>query len=203
MISWIVASNQPAVLKENLLATLNPDDGDEVIVIPDPKSITQAYAQGQAKATCPIRCYVHSDVEVLDPHRLRTELEVCHRADVGIVGVIGSRDRRMPWWDGQCLGSVVDGRGSFGVLDFGPGGPCSMVDGLLLATAQTIDWDESWPGFHGYDHDSCAQMLARGLTNWCLTGGHELVRHNTSGTRDPTRLGGWDDSIKRYEAKWG
>lgn len=201
MISWIVASDRPAVLEENLLATLNPDDGDEVIIVADPESITQAYAHGQSKATRPVRCFVHSDVQVLDPVRLRAQLLEHATPAVGMVGLIGSRTPHMPWWDVRTLGSVVDGR--LGLLNFGPGGPCAILDGLLLATAQTVDWDESWPGFHGYDHDSCQQMLHRGLQNWCLTGGHELVRHNTTGPRRVAELVGWDDAVIRYRAKWG
>ncbi len=200
MISWIVASDRPAVLEENLLATLRPDDGDEVIIVTDPDSITQAYAHGQAKATRPVRCYVHSDVQVLDSTRLRAQLLEHATSDVGMVGLIGAGQAVMPWWDVQPLGSVVDGR--FGLLDYGPGGPCAILDGLLLATAQTVDWDEDWPGFHGYDHDACQQMLHKGLQNWCLTGGHELVRHNTAGPRRMAELVGWDDAVLRYRTKW-
>jgi hypothetical protein len=199
VISWIVASNQPDVLEANLLASLPDQDGDEVIIVPDPESITEAYAYGQGKASRPIRVYVHSDVQILDPAKLRRALRTaCHEA--GMVGVIGSRTAVMPWWEGDKLGSVVDAR--LGLLDFGPGGPCAVVDGLLLATVHHVDWDLDWPGFHGYDQDSCQQMLGRGLRNWCLTGGHNLVRHNTTGSTDTSQLTGWSEAVQRFRAKW-
>lgn len=201
MISWIVATNNPAVLEENLLATLTPDDDDEVIVVADPESLTQAYAFGQQRATRPIRAYVHSDVQILDPDRLRKELRTHCTTERGIVGVIGSHNRVMPWWNGAKLGSVVDAR--MGELNFGSGGPCAILDGLLLATVQTVPWDEEWPGFHGYDHDACRLMLAQGLPNWCLTDGHQMVLHNTTGSTNVTELAGWAEAVTRYQEKWG
>jgi hypothetical protein len=201
VISWIVATNNPEVLEANLLASLPANDDDEVILVQDPESITLAYAYGQEQATRPVRCYVHSDVEILDPARLRFELTQAATPERGMVGLVGSVEVRMPWWDGHCLGSVIDAR--MGTLDFGAGGNCSIVDGLLLATVQTVEWDTDWPGFHGYDHDSCMQMLRRGLVNWCLTGGHELVRHNTTTTSRMSELGGWDEAMARYREKWG
>lgn len=199
MISWIVASHQPQVLAENLLATLALTAEDELVVIRDAPSITAAYAQGQAEATRPVRCYIHQDVRILDLDTLRTELIDTSRG-VGIVGVVGSRSPVMPWWDGDLCGSVVDAR--LGLLHFGPGGECAVVDGLLLATRQHINWDVDWPGWHGYDHDACAQMRHRGLANWCLTGGEKLVLHNTSCPTSTAALTGWDVATARYHTKW-
>lgn len=199
MISWIVASHDPTVLYSNLVASLLIDDEDELVLVENPTSIASAYSEGQARATRPIRCYVHHDVQILDLPRLREALRVC--PDWGVVGVIGCRDERIPWWDGSCLGSVFDGR--IGALNFGPGGECSMLDGLLLATSHEVEWDLDYPGFHGYDHDMCSQMLARGFRNFCLTDGHQMLRHNTSSSSDPDQLVGWNDAVVRYKAKWG
>lgn len=200
MIAWIVASNKPDVLERNLLATLDLCDEDEVIVILDPPSLSHAYATGQRRATRPIRCYVHSDVQILDPAKLRAELKTHCTTEWGMVGVVGSRNWAMPWWDGAKLGSVIDAR--MGELNFGPGGPCATLDGLLLATAQTVAWDEDWPGFHGYDADACRMMLADGLSNFCLTDGHKLVLHNATSSTSLTDLPGWEDAVTRYQKKW-
>jgi hypothetical protein len=200
MISYIVASHDPAVLENNLLSSLGLRGLDEVVVVEDPPSIARAYNEGAARAVNPIRCFVHQDVRVLDPAGLRAELVKHCGPGIGMVGVIGSRTRTVPWWDGVCCGSARDSR--FGVLDFGAGGPCAYLDGLLLATAQETAWDESYGGFHLYDHDMCRQMLELGFPNLCLTGGRQLVMHNTRGRADPARLPGWDQGVARFRLKW-
>jgi glycosyl transferase family 2 len=200
-ISFIVASNHWPTLRDNLGSTVRGVGDDEVVVVENPESIAKAYNEGQARATQPIRCYIHSDVQILDPVRLRAELLAHCRADVGLVGVIGSRTPTLPWWDGDTCGSVVDGR--MGLLDFGSGGECAVLDGLLLATAQTVVWDETYPGFHLYDHDMCRQTSGKGLPNVCLNRGHELVLHNTTGGFDVHALTGWDEGVARFNEKWG
>lgn len=200
MISWIVATHDRDVLEANLLATLSLGGEDELVVVEGAASIASAYNDGQRRATRPVRCYVHHDVQVLDPDRLREHLLERCTPGVGIVGLIGSRGRSVPWWDGHRLGSVVDAR--LGRLDFGPGGPCAVLDGLLLATVHDLAWDETYPGWHLYDHDICRQQLATGRTNWCLDDGAALVRHNTTGSPDTAQLDGWAAGVARYREKW-
>jgi hypothetical protein len=201
VISYIVASNRPDVLADNLEATLRLIDEDELIVVHDPPSIAVAYNEGQAKASNPIRCYVHSDVWIYDPERLRDDLVRRCGPGVGMVGVVGSRTRVVPWWIGTTCGSVVDAR--MGLIDRGNGGVCSYLDGLLLATVHDLTWDESYSGFHLYDHDICQQMLDRGLPNLCLSGGAQMILHNTTSSSDTSQLDGWDDALARFHDKWG
>lgn len=198
MISYICASHNPAILFDNLLPSLDLHDGDdELIVIEDPKSIAEAYNEGTRLATRPIRCFVQHDIQVLNSAGLREELIRHCTSDVGIVGAIGSRDIALPWWVGEGVGSVEDGR--LGLINFGLGGePCSYLDGILLATVQPFEWDEGYTGFHLYDHDVCQSMLTRGLTNFCLASAHTLIKHNTRGM-----FNNWDQPMARFEAKWG
>lgn len=200
MISWIVATHDRGVLEANLLPTVELIGSDEIVVVEDAPSIAVAYNRGQARATQPVRCYVHHDVQILDLPKLRAGL-LEHCPGSGVVGVIGSRNPVVPWWDGDTLGSVVDAR--LGRLDFGDGGPCAYLDGLLLATSHSLEWDESYPGWHLYDHDICQQMLAVGLPNLCLPGGHLLVRHETAGPRSMSELDGWVEAAAVFHAKWG
>jgi hypothetical protein len=199
MISWIVATHDRTILEANLLPGLPADD--ELVLVEDAPSIAAAYNEGQSRATHQLRCYVHHDVAILDAARLRERLAAACAPEVGMVGVIGSREPVWPWWNGSTLGSVFDTR--LGLLDFGAGGPCAYLDGLLLATAQTVEWDETYAGWHGYDHDACAQMLARGLPNFCLSAGHRLVRHNTDGPTNVHAIDGWAEAEARYREKWG
>lgn len=203
MICWIVATHDRDLLRDNLLDTLGDlPDGDELVVVEDAPSIAAAYNKGTVDASQPVRVYVHHDVQVIDPTRLRNALVEACRPQVGMVGLIGSTSQTVPWWDDlACLGSVVDAR--IGRINYGPGGPCAYLDGLLLATCHNVTWDESYPGWHMYDHDMCQQQLAAGRFNWCLTGGHNLVRHNNLGhPTDVTKLSGWDGGVRRFREKW-
>ena len=199
VISWIVASHNPGIFEANLRPTLPADD--ELVLVENAPSIAVAYNEGQARSTYGIRCYIHHDVMITDQAVLRRRLLDACTPDVGIVGVVGSRTDTWPWWNGPKLGSVLDSR--LGLLDFGPGGECAVLDGVLLATAQDIDWDETYPGWHGYDHDACAQMRARGLINCCLSGGHNLVRHNANSSTNTNQVDGWFAAEQRYFQKWG
>lgn len=200
MISWIIATHDPMILMANFAASyLDPSD-DEVVIVEGAESIAKAYNEGQRRATRPIRCYVHHDVQICDLRRLREELTHHTTPEVGVVGVVGSRTPVLPWWDGDTLGSVFDVR--IGHMDYGPGGQCATLDGLLLATVHEVEWDESIPGWHGYDYDICRQMLERGLPNYCLTAGNQLINHNTAGPRDPAHVSGWDYAVTQLRRKW-
>lgn len=198
MISWIVASHNLSIFDANLRPTLPAED--ELVLVEDAPSIAVAYNQGQARSTRSIRCYVHHDVAILDPSGLRSQLIDACIPTVGLVGVVGSRTPAWPWWTGSTLGSIKDGR--LGVLDFGPGGECAILDGVLLATQQTLTWDESYPGWHGYDHDACAQMRDQGLVNVCLSNGRNLVSHNANSSTTVGHLNGWFAAQERYFEKW-
>lgn len=199
MISWIVASHDLLIFDANLRPTIPAED--ELVLVENAPSIAVAYNEGQARSTQPIRCYVHHDVQILEQEALRQALiEGCTSAGVDVVGVIGSRTRTMPWWLGDKLGSVKDGR--LGLIDFGAGGPCSYLDGLLLASAQHLEWDETYPGWHGYDHDICEQALRRNRVNLCLSGGHNLVSHNATSSTAMTQVNGWFEAEQRFTQKW-
>ncbi len=199
MISWIVATNDPAVLLKNLVTSLWILD--DLVVVENPPSIAVAYNEGQKRAIHPVKVYVHHDVQVLDLPRLRAELLEHVTPERGMVGVIGSRTDRLPWWDGDLCGSVFDQR--IGFLDNGPGGECAQLDGVLLATVQDVTWDESIPGFHGYDYDICRQQREFGRPNWCLDDGKALLRHHTTSSRDPDLLNGWAEASTALRQKWG
>lgn len=199
MISWIVASHREDILSNNLWPSLHSIDGDEILVVKEAPSITQAYQWGQAQAKYDIKVYVHSDVVILDLPKLRDAL-IRDTENTGIVGIIGSIDPCVPWWNGRLLGSVQDSR--LGVLDYGPGGECAVVDGLLLASRRFIHWDISWDGWHGYDMDACAQMRAAQLPVWCIDDGKSMVRHNSDSPFALNAIDGWEEAVARYHEKW-
>lgn len=201
MISWIVATHDPEIFNKELKSSLAlyAEYNDELIIIDNASSITEAYKAGQEQAQNNIRCYIHHDVRILQLAQLRHEL--IEGVDRGaVVGVIGSRSMLMPWWNGDVLGSVSDGR--MGIINFGPGGTCAVLDGLLLATKYHIDWDQDWPGWHGYDYDACAQFYFANEPNWCISNGHQLVSHNSDSPYDLAQVDGWSEAVSFYHKKW-
>ena len=204
MISWIVATHDEDMFERNLLRTLMPGfvEGDQIIVEKFATSITKAYASAQSQATNRIKCYIHHDVQILNLEDLRHAIIYAAESPrVGMIGVIGSRSMIVPWWNGDPLGACMDSR--LGRLAFSGAGECEMVDGLLLATTQDVDWDTSWPGWHGYDYDSCKQMTERGLINWCIPHGDSLVYHNSDSPLNLQEIEGWQAAAALMTQKWG
>lgn len=203
MISYIVMCNDRQTLERNLLRSLKPVGGDEILVMMDRPSAAIALNAGMEKAKNKIKCFIHSDVIVLDNDRLRSGLlEYCNDA-VGMVGVIGSRDgTHIPWWEKNTCGSVMEAR--LGVIDFDEGDcPCAVLDGLFLATSQEFRFDESFPGFHFYDYDSCKLMTNNRLANWCLRDGKSLLSHNCKTPFDVNQLGStYSGNIELFKNKW-
>lgn len=204
MISWIVATHDPDLMERMLMRTLVPGfvEGDQIIVQKDATSITRAYAEAQAQATQPIRCYIHHDVEILNLEALRDALiYAAENPKIGMIGVIGSRSVVIPWWNGDPLGGCMDSR--LGRLAFAGSGECAILDGLLLATTHEVSWDVSWPGWHGYDYDACLQMSNRNLVNWCIPHGDVLVYHNSDSPLDLQEIDGWQAAAALMTQKWG
>lgn len=196
MISYIAATNNPEMLKRNLAASLICQGSDELILIQNPQSIAKAYNEGQTKAKNDIKCYIHSDIKILNMQLFRNKLIHNCNKRIGMVGVIGSKTRTIPWPDGHRIGSL-DIR-ILGTLDFSPGGTCMFLDGIMLATYQKIKWDESYPGFHMYDMDICSQMLDEGLPNLCLSSGKDMLYHDA----DYNKLIAWNECISIFHNKW-
>lgn len=203
MISYIVMFNDKPTLERNLLRTLKTQGSDEIIGLRDYPSAAKAMNEGITRAKHKIKCFLHADVLILDNARLRRELSEHCNDQTGMVGVIGSKNHgHIPWWEKDTCGSIWESR--LGLLDFDGGDcQCAVMDGLFLATAQDITFDESFPGFHIYDYDICRQMTAKGLPNYCLKDGKTLISHNCKGPTAVEALGtSYSDNIERLQNKW-
>lgn len=198
MISWIVATHNLNTLAENFGTLVDP--ADELLIEFKAPSIAAAYNNGQARAQFPVRVFVHHDVRLLNRSRLRELLVESCTPERGIVGVIGGTEHVVPWWNAPRVGSVIDAR--LGSIGPGAGGPCAVLDGLLLATRHELAWDETYTGWHMYDADMCRQQTELGRQNWCIDNGRDLVIHNTTGPRAVDAIDGWAAAVKVYEEKW-
>lgn len=200
-ISYIACTHNPDILEKCLLKSLILKDEDELIVIKGAESIAQGYNSGIDRAKHKIKCFIHHDLIVTNPILLRMNLIAYCTEDIGIVGVVGSKTDASPWWNGQCVGSVVDSRN--GILHFTDGKEfCLHLDGLMMATYQDVRFDESIPGFHLYDQDICKQMAAKGLNNFCIKDGYRIITHFTQSSMNISQINGYGEAMAVYTAKW-
>ena len=200
-VSYIACTHNTNILDKCLMQSLILQDDDELIVIEGAKSIAEGYNNGIDKAKNKIKCFIHHDLIVTNPILLRMNLLAYCIEDIGIVGIVGSQTEAAPWWEGQCVGSVVDSRN--GILHFTDGKQfCLHLDGLMLATCQDVRFDESIPGFHFYDQDICRQMAEKGLHNFCIKDGYRMITHFTQTPMDMSKIGGYKEAMAVYEKKW-
>ena len=200
-ISYIACTHNTNILEKCLMQSLILQDEDELIVIEGAKSIAEGYNNGIDKAKNKIKCFIHHDLIVTNPVLLRMNLLAYCIEDIGIVGIVGSQTEAAPWWEGQCVGSVVDSRN--GILHFTDGKQfCLHLDGLMLATCQDVRFDESIPGFHFYDQDICRQMAEKGLHNFCIKDGYRMITHFTQTPMDMSKIGGYAEAMAVYAKKW-
>jgi hypothetical protein len=200
-ISYIACTHNTNILEKCLMQSLILQDDDELIVIEGAKSIAEGYNNGIDKAKNKIKCFIHHDLIVTNPVLLRMNLLAYCIEDIGIVGIVGSQTEAAPWWEGQCVGSVVDSRN--GILHFTDGKQfCLHLDGLMLATCQDVRFDESIPGFHFYDQDICRQMAEKGLHNFCIKDGYRMITHFTKTPMDMSKIGGYAEAMAVYAKKW-
>jgi hypothetical protein len=200
-ISYIACTHNTNILEKCLVQSLILQNDDELIVVEGAKSIAAGYNLGIDKANNKIKCFIHHDLIVTNPILLRMNLLAYCIEDVGIVGIVGSQTDAAPWWEGQCVGSVVDSRN--GILYFSDGKQfCLHLDGLMLATWHDVRFDESIPGFHLYDQDICKQMAAKGLSNFCIKDGYRMITHFTQTPMDMSKINGYAEAMEIYTAKW-
>jgi hypothetical protein len=203
MISYISAVNNDNIYYGHLYRSLHPlPDGDELIDVRGFRDAGEAYNHGVSIAKNDIKCFIHQDIVVIDPEALRSSIvSECMKDDVGIVGLIGTTDRNScPWWANPqaVIGSIIHTLGL--ILGHRNGGDAAILDGLLLATAKDVVFDEGYKAFHWYAHDICQQMLEAGFTNRCLSNGRKLAVHNCNSQArvDQQML----DTMRVYCGKW-
>jgi hypothetical protein len=200
-ISYIACTHNPNILEKCLVQSLILQDDDELIVIEGANSIAKGYNSGIDRAKNKIKCFIHHDLIVTNPILLRMNLLAYCIEDIGMVGIVGSQTDATPWWEGQCVGSVVDSRN--GILYFSDGKQfCLHLDGLMLATWHDVRFDESIPGFHLYDQDICNQMAVKGLSNFCIKDGYRMITHFTQTPMDMSKINGYAEAMAIYNAKW-
>ena len=169
------------------------------------RSIAEAYngilAEASGRAGLEGLVLIHQDLEILDASFEDVARRALAEPGVAVAGAVGARDvRSLAWWRGDGRGRLAETRG---VVDFGGGRhDVDCVDGSLLVlspwAARTLRFDESLPGFHGYDVDLCFQARARG--GRVVVDEFPAFHHTLGGYGRPSA---WLRADHRWRRKWG
>lgn len=137
---------------------------------------------------------LHTDLEILDPQAEQKILEALAEPDVALVGVCGGGgELGTSWWDCNPIGhQQINDR----FLDFGTRiGDVDVLEGSLLAfspwAARWLRFDESYPGFHGYD-SIC--LSARSLGKRCNVVDVDTFHHANIGFKTEQSAADWATS---------
>ena len=219
MISIIICSRHPdisASLRENMEETIGVEF--EIVTIDNSHgkySNSSAYNRGVERSLYPYVCFVHDDV-LFRKKNWGTNL-ISHLADkkVGIVGVAGGKmmtNVPASWAvGGRCIHIIqhLKNKKTAHVevkdpSDFtGNRLPVVLLDGVFLAMRKdlfdVVRFDETIPGFHGYDFDISAQAVIAGFNNYVVY--DILLEHFSEGNRDASYYINLTNIHKKWENK--
>ena len=219
MISIIICSRHPdisASLRENIKETIGVEY--EIIAVDNSNneySIFSAYNKGFSQSQFPCLCFLHEDV------LFRTKdwgiNLVNHLVDkkTGIIGVAGGKMMtKVPasWAvGGRCIHIIQhqNSKKSAPVAVKEPQNftgerlPVVLLDGVFLAMRKdlfdVVRFDETIPGFHGYDFDISAQAVIAGFNNYVVY--DILLEHFSEGNRDASYYINLTNIHKKWENK--
>jgi GT2 family glycosyltransferase len=150
---------------------------------PENVGLIRALNQGVALAGGDRICFLHNDVEILDPHWLgKLAAAVGSGRTVGLAGLYGARCVHR---DGTYLGRSIVHCLADGPTMRTPGVEVAVVDGVCLFVPRTVlaetgGFDEGYGFFHGYDRDLSFAVRATGRR--CVVVRSRFV-HRGGGTR--------------------
>ncbi len=217
MISIIICSTKPDIsstLRENIKTTIGIEH--EIVVIDNSHnqySIFSAYNKGLKMSSHPYVCFIHQDV-LFNTLRWGEKL-INHLSDkkTGVVGIAGGKiATKTPasWSTGGRRMNIVqhrDKKKSLHIkkpLDFTETRlPAVVLDGVFLSMRKelfkTINFDERFSGFHGYDYDICIQAKVAGYTNYVIY--DIMLEHFSEGSQTTQYYVNLIDVYKKWKDK--
>ena len=146
----------------------------QIIEMRNAKSMTSGYNAAMKQTDARYKIYLHQDVFMLNRNFIEDILE-CFRKDeaIGAIGMLGTtRLQNANVWNSLDIGGsyfvgTYTSCGSIAVRPeiLNPGGSfqeVDYIDGMLMATACDVEWDERVDGFHFYDVSQCIRIRERG-----------------------------------------
>ena len=219
MISIVICSRKPEIapsLKENIKNTIGV--GYEIITIDNSGndySIFSAYNKGVDQSRFPYVCLLHEDVLFRTKNWGINLVRHLAGENTGIVGVAGGKIMtKVPasWAvGGRCIHIIQRLKNKKATLaevkdppNFaGNRLPVVLLDGVFLAMRKdlfdVVRFDETIPGFHGYDFDISAQAAIAGFSNYVVY--DILLEHFSEGNRDASYYNNLTNIHKKWENK--
>ena len=219
MISIVMCSRKPEIapsLKENIKNTIGV--GYEIITIDNSGndySIFSAYNKGVDQSRFPYVCLLHEDVLFRTKNWGINLVRHLAGENTGIVGVAGGKIMtKVPasWAvGGRCIHIIQRLKNKKATLaevkdppNFaGNRLPVVLLDGVFLAMRKdlfdVVRFDETIPGFHGYDFDISAQAVIAGFNNYVVY--DILLEHFSEGNRDASYYINLTNIHKKWENK--
>lgn len=200
-IVFVTGSNNPEILKNNLLRSPIIREGAPVHTIPNPKNLPAAYnflTLTREVKRAALKCYVHHDVYLPPAWDVAVERALDHLGDDwGVLGVAGacyghqSRNGRR-----RHFGWIRDRGKEWGSPSFLPR-EVETLDEMLLITRGDIHFDESFP-FDFYGADICLQAREKKRKVYVIAAycEHNSLRRN--GERTPA----FYTAQARFRDKW-
>ena len=169
-------------------------------------SIASAYNQMLADALedgVEVLILQHDDLEIVDPAGEDKLVAALMGAHVGLAGVAGGGGKGgLAWWNQNPIGHQ---RTDTMDIDFGRrDGVATLLEGSLLAfgpwAIAHLRFDESFPGFHGYDEIA---MQCREARMFNAVVDVDTWHHNPMGFKSEASHQEWLAADRMYREKWG
>jgi hypothetical protein len=146
---------------------------------------------------------MHTDLEITDPLAEQKILNAVEWPNVALVGVAGGGGTHgTMWWSDKPVGHQwID----TGLIDFGTReGDVEVLEGSLLAfspwAVKHLRFDESLPGFHGYDE--IALQATRGHGKRCVVIDLDTHHHTKGGFKGLQSEQDWHAARQQVMEKW-
>lgn len=190
--------------------------GHEVIALSEQGSIATAYnkilAMVRRFGTSDVLVLLHDDLEIVDDQAIAKIEDAAHTFHItGVIGAPRAATPQLAWWLSGLVGRQVTDSGP---LAGEQAGQASAVDGSIMILStwfllhSKLWFDESYPGFHGYDVDMCRRIMTTlpdGPPRAAGVGVVDLAthHHSTLGWKSPEVQEAWQQADRLFQLTWG
>lgn len=198
LIAWV---NDAQLFRDLIVRTMTPCyqigefDLQVIMITPQAgcKNIGEAYNIGRQLATHRTKLYIHQDAQPVDRHFVQKLHDLFDTNPLaGAVGLVGSvTDTGGAYFHAD----VADRRGMYWGTFYHERERVAIVDGMLLATREDIEWAECYEGTHMAIEDYCMRVREAGKEVWTID---SQIWHFSPGEPDDSYF----RSVEKFQENW-